>query len=157
MEPLRSITPTTPKQTSPSATQSLVRIPPWEVPNYWELAAPELERAIPYNNGESGMDDVWRSLVTGSNTLWMVSENNEPVCFFTTFIHDFEKKRVLFTSLLAGKGFDSFSRLEPQLCEYAIACRCKAIESFVIPSVSKIVARALPGFKITHHVMVKEL
>lgn len=103
------------------------------------------------------MDDVWRSLVTGSNTLWMVSENNQPVCFFTTFIHDFEKKRVLFTSLLAGKGFESFSRLEPQLCEYAIACGCKAIESFVIPSVSKIVARALPGFKITHHVMVKEL
>lgn len=137
----------------------LIRVNPWEVPFWWEFVSGELGRALVHNNNETGLEDVWKQLVTGHHSLWVVYDETEASirCVFTTFINDYPQKRTLFTTLLAGRGFREFSILEPELVQYAKDMGCGAIESFVIPGVSGIVQKALPEYKITHHVMVKEL
>jgi hypothetical protein len=142
-----------------SSSARLILVKPWEVPFWWDLVYADLERAIAHNKGESGMDDLWKSLVTGSHTLWVVydPERFEIAISFTSFINDYPKRRAMFVVLLAGRGFKKYAELEPQLVEYAKSSGCTTIEAFVIPQVAGIVERALPEYKTTHNIMVKEL
>lgn len=159
MEPLRSATQITHKQIGRSGTLCLISISPWGIPLWWDLIAPELERSIAHNDGESTLEDEWTALVTGTRSCWVVycEERSELRCVFTSFIHSFERKQVLFVALLSGKGFKEFSVFEPHLSDFARSCGCSAIQSFVINRVAEIVKKALPEFEITHQVMVKKL
>lgn len=140
-----------------SSSARLCRIQPWEVPYIWEFVEKDLSRAIVHNNGESDMADLWRSLVTGSQTLWVVWDGLEIQACFTAFVNDYEKKRVFFVCLLAGRGMREFVKLEPELAEYARSIGCQAIESFVIPRVAAMMQRVIPIYKNTHQIMVREL
>lgn len=137
----------------------LINILPWGVPLWWELIAPELERSIAHNDGESTLEDEWRALVTANRTCWVVycEARQELRCVFTSYIHAFERKQVFFVALLSGKGFKEFSAFEPMLCAYAKESGCQSIQSFVINKVAEIVKKSLPEFEITHQVMVKKL
>jgi len=142
-----------------SSSVRLCRINPWEVPFAWEFVAPELERAIVHNGGESDMADLWKALVTGSHTLWIVfdDDSQDMLCCLTTFFHDYEKKRVLFISLLAGRNMARFVEAEPQMADFARSIGCTAISSFVIPRVAKLMQRIVPQYKNTHQIMVREI
>lgn len=159
MEPLRSTMQITHKQIGRSDTLCLISISPWGIPLWWDLIAPELERSIAHNDGESTLEDEWRALVTGERSCWVVycEARAELRCVFTSYIHSFERKQVLFVALLSGKGFKEFCVFEPMLSDFAKACGCSAIQSFVINRVAEIVKKSLPQFEITHQVMVKKL
>ncbi len=127
------------------------------MPYYWELVESDLERAIVHNNGESDMADLWKALVTGQDTLWIVVDDFEVKLCFTTFVHNYDKKRVLFLSLLAGRNVRQFIELEDQLADYARSIGCQSIESFVIPRVAALFQRVLPEYKNTHVILEKKL
>jgi len=103
------------------------------------------------------MEDLWRALTMGANTLWVVWKDLEIRCCFTTFAHNYEKKRVLFVGLLAGRNVREFVKLEDQLAEYARQSGCHSIESFVIPKVAALFMRLLPEYKNTHLILEKKL
>lgn len=150
---------TTHKQIERSGSLCLINISPWGIPLWWDFVSAELERSIKHNDGESTLEDEWRSLVTGERTCWVVycEKRNELRCVFTSFIYAFERKNVFFVALLSGKGFKELSILEPALSAYAKSCGCHSIQSYVIQRVSEIVKLTLPEFKITHQILVKEL
>jgi len=147
------------RQIGRSGTLCLINIAPWGIPAWWELIAPELERAIAFNDGESTLEDEWRALVTGGRSCWIIycEQRKDLRCVFTTYIHAFERKQVFFVALLSGKGFKEFSVLETELSQYAKSCGCHSIQSFVIQRVAEIVKNALPDFQSTHQVLVKKL
>lgn len=140
-----------------SSSARLCRIQPWEVPYIWEFVEKDLARAIVHNNNESDMADLWRSLVTGSHTLWVVWDGLDIQACLTTFVCDYEKRRSLFICLLAGRGMKDFIKLEPELAEFAKSIGCQAIESLVIPRVAAMMQRVIPAYKNTHQKMVREL
>jgi hypothetical protein len=135
----------------------LCRISPWEIPYIWEYVAADLESALVHNGGEMDMVDLWRALTMGANTLWVVWDDLEIKCCLTTYAHNYEKKRVLFVGLLAGRNVREFVKLEDQLVEYARQSGCHSIESFVIPKVAALFMRLLPEYKNTHLILEKKL
>lgn len=142
-----------------SSSVRLCRVNPWEVPFAWEFVAPELERAIVFCDGESAMADIWKSLITGQHTLWIVFDDDaqDMLCCLTTFVHDYDKKRSLFIHLLAGRNASRFIEAEPELVSFAKSIGCSTISSLVIPRVAKRMQRVAPQYKTTHLLMVRTL
>jgi len=137
----------------------LCRIAPWEVPEMWEFVAGELNRALIHNGGESDLSDLWRDLVTNKQTLWTVwdSDAAEIICCLTTYIHDYERLRVFFIALLAGKNAARFVELEDELFRFARESGCHEVRSFAIPRVAKHMQRLSPEFEVTHHILARKL
>ena len=138
---------------------SVRRMHPWEVPFIWEFVVDDLQRAIDHNDGEADVEDLWRDLLMGSQSLWIVFDNSvfEITASFTTFIHNYPRKRVLFVALLAGKGMRQFMRLDSELIGYAKEHDCSEINSYVIPEVANLVERLDKNYKSTHRVIVRKI
>lgn len=151
---------TTLKQIEPSNTPSsgeLLIVQPWDVPAVWHHAYPLLHRAMAHNNGEYDMGHIWKSLIRGEKTLWVIREDNVITYAIVTFLNQYEKKRTLYVLLLAGDGTDKYIEYEQQFVDYAKEYGCQGIEALTIPSVSRLFIQTLPGYRVTHHVLVKDL
>lgn len=155
--------PTTARQTEPIYTPSSVSLS-WvqnsDLDTVWEEVSPILERAIQYNNGEFFIEDVLDSLRRNEEILWVAvdnSLNNEVIAASTTKIIKTERKRILFIRLMAGKHMESWIHFSDQFERYAHDNNCDSIEANMVPKVAQLVSDKLKDYRVTHHVLVKDL
>lgn len=130
---------------------------PEDIPLIWEFVVSDLERAVKENDGEAGLDDVLRNLLSGQHILWVAWNGFEILGCCTTFIHDYPKKRVLFIGLMAGRNFRELAKLEDELAEHGRIMGCVEVSAFVVPRVAALIERITNKYKTTHEVMARKL
>ena len=135
----------------------LLQMTPADIPLIWEFVVDDLSRAVKENDGESGLDDLLRSLLSGQHILWLAWDGLNILGCCTTFIHDYPKKRALFVSLLAGRNFREIAKLEDGIARHAMLSGCTEINTFVVPRVAALIERITNKYKTTHEVMVRKL
>lgn len=137
----------------------LIQIPPEAIPGLWPLAARMLAPAIEYSNGATNLDQELKCLVEQKKQLWMVvdgepNENPKGVAAGVSSLQlNADGTKTANIEYFGGENMKAWFSLKAVFEEWASAEGCKDLRLWA----RKGWAKHLPDFKITHHIMRKEL
>ena len=105
------------------------------VPNVWNEVKPILEKVVNRTFDECTIEDHYRMLCRGDQSLWLgASDDNDILAAGTTQVVVYPSKKVLRIILFAtksGKDLDLFQPLLERVTEYAKSYGCVGIEAWV--------------------------
>ena len=105
------------------------------VPNVWQQVKPILEKVVDRTFDECSIDDHYKLLCKGDQTLWLgASDDNEILAAGTTQVVVYPSKKVLRIILFAtksGRDLELFKPLLEEVIKYGISYGCSGIEAWV--------------------------
>lgn len=104
-------------------------VPTDYIPGIWEEAAPELQRAIDFADGEMSLSDVLAQLLVGQMQLWVAHEGGKGLAYLVTTIEQYPQQRAARVVLLAGSQMQEWQpHLLDKVERWAVSCGCELVE-----------------------------
>lgn len=98
------------------------------IDTFWGDVAPLIEEALVYFDDRVGIEDIYKSLKTRNNQLWLILRSGEILTAVITEITIYPKKKVLNIAYLAGLDFRSWHDGLEILKDFARSHGCSSIE-----------------------------
>lgn len=118
----------------------------------WGTVRGFILRAIAFSRGELDIHAIWRALEAERLQLWLITQDEKPLCVMITELRVFAEKRSCNLVAVAGKQTqDIWQEFFPYFKNWLIANEIDEIQATCRPSVARLI-RAL-GFRETACVM----
>lgn len=133
-------------------TDTLVPVPPEEVPGLWDRVEPYIQDANRYGGGKFRAHD-WLCKLLAEQALLYVSPNLESAVICELQVYP--RSRVFSIILLGGEGGHDWTEYQVMLEQMARHYQCDQMEVFGRPGWRKILK--MQGYELAHHVWRKEI
>lgn len=127
----------------------LVPVPANEVGEWWDKAAPEIERAVK-RGGRYSVQSVKDAILDRRMQLWLAVENGEVICVCVTEILVYPLCKVLSVFITTGRDYRKWADYMLALNEWAKANGCTMGESWARRGWFRILKHIITGLRRPH-------
>jgi len=104
----------------------------------WDSVRPLLAKAIEFNRGEFGLEEIKFNLEFNKNNLWCVSKGDKIRAALVTEICSYPRFNSLNILLMGGEATKEWSALFPMLEHFARLYNCQFIEGLTRPGMARL-------------------
>lgn len=127
----------------------LVPVPAEQVGEWWERAAPDIDRAVK-RGGRYTVESVREAILDRRMQLWLAVENGEVLCVCVTEILVYPLCKVLSVFITTGRERRKWAAYILDLSRWAKANGCRIGEAWARPGWYRVLRLIIPGLRMPH-------
>jgi len=127
----------------------LVPVPADEVGEWWDKAAPEIERAVK-RGGRQTVEAIHERILNREMQLWLAVENGEVLCVCVTEILVYPLGKIASVCFTTGRDYKKWAHYMLALTDWAKREGCYRMEAFARPGWFRILKHIIAGLRMPH-------